>query len=111
MSIKTKSLSSEKNGISIAVNVGTDKPVYASPAQLMGLLANADSIRAELASCDSAELTAINERAASTPEARKLARVTAQRTKLQEAVTSAKTDGEKEVAELSLKLFELQNKA
>lgn len=107
--MKTKTLSSEQNGISIAVDVGADKPVYATPSALRALLQNATAIAAELATWPDDVLTAIDERAGQTPEARKLARVTSQRTKLEAAVASATSDAARDVATLELKLFNLKN--
>ena len=107
--MKTANLSSEKNGISLAVKTKSGKNVYATPSALREVLLNAAALLAELDSCDSAELSAIDTRASSTPEARKLARVTEQRTKLEAAVIAATTDGAKTVAEMELKLFELKN--
>jgi hypothetical protein len=108
--MKTQNLSSEKNGISLAVTTKTGKSVYATPSALREILTNAPALLAELDSVDAAELAAIDTRANSTPEARKLARVTEQRAKLEAAVVAATTDGAKEVAVLSLKLFELTQK-
>lgn len=109
--MKTENLSSEKNGISIAVKLGKGKPAYLTPEQLVAVLTPevADKLRAELASVDTAELAAITQRANQTPEARALARVTAQRATL-EAAVAATGEGSPErlIAEMKLKVFELE---
>ena len=107
--MKTKNLSSESNGISIAVNVGTSKPVYATPTQLRALLSQADALRAELETWPSVELEAIDARASLDPDSRKAARINAARSKLQAAVSAATSDAARAVAELELKLFEMKN--
>lgn len=108
--MKTKTLSSEQNGISIAVDVGTDKPIYATPSALRALLSKAEEIRAELATWPDDVLSAIDERASQTPEARKLARVNGQRAKLQAALAATQPGTPAhEVAALELKVFELKN--
>lgn len=109
--MKTKNLSSEQNGISIAVDVGTEKPVYASPAQLRGILAKAEELKAELQTWPVDVLDAIDSRAGQTPEARKAARFAAQKAKLEAAVASATSDAQRDVAALELKLFVLKNAA
>lgn len=107
--MKTKTLSSEQNGISIAVDVGADKPIYATPTALRALLSKAPEIQAELATWPDDVLAAIDERAGQTPEARKLARVTSQRAKLEAAVAGATSEAARDVATLELKLFNLKN--
>lgn len=107
--MKTKHLSSEQNGISIAVDVGTEKPVYMTPTQLRNFVERAPALADELASVDEAVLDAIDARAALTPDARKAARLGAQKAKLEAALASAQTDAARAVAEAELKLFILKN--
>ena len=69
--MKTTNLSSEKNGITIAVKTKSGKAVYASPDALREVLENATSLLAELNGVDPSELAAIQDRSTLTPEARK----------------------------------------
>lgn len=107
--MKTTHLSSEANGVSIAVNVGTEKPIYVTPTGLRALFALREAIEAELASIDPAVLDGIDARAALDPEGRKKARVAARRAELEAKLAAATNDAERNVATLELQLFNAKN--
>lgn len=107
--MKTANLSSEKNGITLAVKTKSGKSVYATPAALREILENSPALLAELNSVPAEELQAIQTRADLTPEARKLKAVTDQRAALETTVSSAAPGTPaREMAELSLRIFELK---
>jgi hypothetical protein len=109
--MKTKNLSYEANGISLAVKLdGVEKPVYMTPSQVVAFAEQAPALLEQLATLPKADVEAIERRAALDPESRKAARVAAGLAVAVKALTDAKTEGEREVAELKLQLFEKQNK-
>ena len=108
--MKVGNFSSEQNGISLAVDVGEARPIYVTPSQFRGLLARFEALKTDFGTIPEATLDAIDERASMTPESRKLARVTAQRTKLEAAVAAAAVGTPaRAVAEMELQLFTLKN--
>lgn len=107
--MKTANLSSEKNGITLAVKTKSGKAVYATPDALREILENAPTLLAELNGVDAGELAGIQERASQTPEARKLAAVGKQRVEKQAAVSNTVAGTpQREIAELELRAFELK---
>lgn len=107
--MKTANLSSEKNGITLAVKTKSGKAVYATPDALREILENGPALLAELNSVDADELGAIQLRASQTPEARKAASVQKRREELQAAVSNTVAGTpQRQIAELEIQAFELK---
>lgn len=108
--MKTKNLSYEANGISLAVKLeGVERAVYVTPSQLRAFAEQAPELLAQLATLPTVDVEAIERRAALDPEARKQARVQAGLAAAVKALADAKSDGEREIAELKLQVFEKTN--
>ncbi len=107
--MKTASLKSEKNGVSMAVDVGLGKPIYLSPAQFEAFVAKMPTLSAEYATIPRADLDAINARAALPADDRKTARTQAGLAAAEAKLASAGNQLEKDIAEAELKLFKMKN--
>lgn len=107
--MKTAHMKSEKNGVSIAVDVGLTKPIYLSPAQFRALVSSLPTLQAEFATIPQAELDAIDARAALPTDDRKAARIAAGLEAAEKKLASAGNQLEKDIAEAELKLFKMRN--
>lgn len=108
--MKTENMKSEKNGVSMAVNVGLDKPIYLSPAQFEAFAAKLPTLQEEYGKIPRAELDAINARAALPTDDRKQARIAAGLAAAESKLANAGSQLEKDIAEAELKLFKMKNK-
>lgn len=107
--MKTANMKSEKNGVSLAVDVGLPKPLYMSPAQFRAFEAKLPVLSAEFASIPKAELDAIDARAALPTDDRKAARIAAGLEAAESKLSKAGNQLEKDIAEAELKLFRMKN--
>ena len=107
--MKTANLKSEKNGVSMAVDVGLDKPIYLSPAQFDAFVGKLPELQAQYATVPQDEKDAINQRASLSTDDRKASRVALGLTAAEKKLAEAGNQLEKDIAEAELKLFKMRN--
>lgn len=109
MAKKTKNLSYEANGISLAVKLEGVKAFYLTPSQLTAVVQNGPSLVAQMNEFTSEDLSAIEQRASMDPESRKANRIASGLAAAEKAVADAKDDASRKVAQLKLDLFKASN--